>query len=90
MKMEMAHPDCGVFRRVEDYRNHLPCAKCESVSYARSRAPVVDLNTDAAVRAAVAAANADRRSNGTPRPDALVVIGEAVMRALDIWQKPPC
>lgn len=25
----MAHPDCGLFRLAEDYRDHLPCEKCE-------------------------------------------------------------
>lgn len=84
----MAHPDCGLFRLAEDYRDHLPCEKCEPSL--RGRAPIVDLNINAAVRATVAAANVSRQTDGTPTPDTLVAIGEAVIRALGIWQKPPC
>lgn len=84
----MAHPDCGLFRLAEDYRDHLPCEKCEPAT--RGRAPVVDLNTNPAVRATIAAANATRMPDGTPSVDTLMAIGEAVIRALGLWQKPPC
>lgn len=33
----MPHPDCGTFRGAEDYRDHLPCEKCEPTMTAAQR-----------------------------------------------------